>query len=89
MLLAASVLLVAVVLAAVAAPRVADSGDDGDERLRVVRGQLTLEESGYPSPHLHHRADPDVLDDVRSCRLTGPGIDLEGRAPGGVSAAAR
>jgi hypothetical protein len=39
-------------------------------------------EAGYPLPHLHQPALAAVLADVRSCRLTGPGIDFAGHVRG-------
>lgn len=41
-----------------------------------------LEEAGYPLPHIHHPVAREVLERIRRCRLTGPGIDFEGRVPG-------
>jgi hypothetical protein len=41
-----------------------------------------MEEFGYPFPHLHVPVGPQLLDTIRRCRLTGPGIDFEGRVPG-------
>jgi hypothetical protein len=40
------------------------------------------EEFGYPLPHIHVPAGQQLLDGIRRCRLTGPGIDFEGRVPG-------
>lgn len=37
-----------------------------------------LEEPGF-APHIHQPASRRLLDSIRSCRLTGPGIDFEGR----------
>ncbi len=46
-----------------------------------------LEEPGFP-PHIHQPAPPEVLNSVRSCRLTGTGIDftdaVSGRPPRSV-----
>jgi hypothetical protein len=39
-----------------------------------------VEEAGYP-PHVHHPAAQPLLDRIRSCRLVGPNMDFEGRAP--------
>ncbi len=48
-----------------------------------------LEETGYPYPHIHQLANQRVLDGVRGCRLTGPGIDFAGRVPGPLPPAAQ
>lgn len=40
-----------------------------------------LEEPGY-RPHIHQAASRAVLDRVRRCRLTGPGILFEGQTTG-------
>lgn len=45
-----------------------------------------LEEVGFP-PHIHQPIRPQVLDGVRGCRLTGPGIDFSGRVSGRVPSA--
>lgn len=45
-----------------------------------------LEEPGFP-PHIHQPGIPRLLSSVRVCRLTGPGIDFEGRVPGPAPAA--
>lgn len=45
-----------------------------------------LEETGY-APHIHQPAIPRLLDSIRACRLTGPGIDFEGRVAGRAPAA--
>lgn len=56
--------------------------DEGGRRLFRVRHPWPLvEEYGYP-PHIHQPAAADVLDRLRSCRLTATGIDFAGRAPG-------
>lgn len=39
-----------------------------------------LEEAGFP-PHIHQPANRRLLDSIRTCRLTGPGIVFEGRLP--------
>jgi hypothetical protein len=39
-------------------------------------------EAGYPLPHLHQPALAAVLAKLRSCRLTGPGIDFAGKVRG-------
>ncbi len=61
--------------------RCVDKG--GAETLRQLVAWPLLEETGFP-PHIHQAIRPDVLDAVRGCRLTGPGIDFEGRVPGRV-----
>ncbi len=61
--------------------RCVDKG--GTEKLRQMVAWPLLEETGLP-PHTHQAIRPDVLDAVRGCRLTGPGIDFEGRVPGRV-----
>lgn len=53
----------------------------GALKIRQQTAWPLLEEVGYP-PHIHQLARPDVLDVVRACRLTGPGIDFGGRVPG-------
>lgn len=40
-----------------------------------------VEETGYP-PHIHQPAVPEVLDGLRSCRITGPGVAFAGRVAG-------
>ncbi len=55
----------------------------GAERIRRHTGWPLLEEPGL-APHIHQPIRPDVLDVIRSCRLTGPGIDFSGRVPGRV-----
>jgi hypothetical protein len=40
------------------------------------------EEFGFPLPHIHVPAGRQLLDGLRRCRLTGPGIDLEGHVAG-------
>lgn len=39
------------------------------------------EEAGYP-PHIHRQTPRRMLDEIRRCRLTAPGIDFEGRVSG-------
>ena len=46
-----------------------------------------LEEPGYPLPHIHHPVARAVLKNVRRCRLTGPGIDFDGRVQAAPPAA--
>ncbi len=45
-----------------------------------------LEEAGFP-PHIHQPANRRLLDSIRTCRLTGPGIDFDGRVTGAAPAA--
>lgn len=67
--------------------RCVDEG--GAPTIRARTKWPLLEESGYPFPHVHHLADRRLLSRVRGCRLTGPGIDFEGRVPGRLPAAAQ
>ena len=60
--------------------------EEGAENLRQTVSWPLLEEPGFP-PHIHQAIRPDVLDGVRGCRLTGPGIDFGGRVPGRVPSA--
>jgi len=53
----------------------------GALKIREQTAWPLLEEAGYP-PHIHQLARPDVLDVVRGCRLTGPGIAFAGRVAG-------
>lgn len=59
----------------------------GAVKIRQQTEWPLLEEEGYPLPHIHQPLQPDVLNAVRSCRLTGTGIDFAGRTPGRVPAA--
>ena len=63
-----------------------------DERgavaIRVPTAWPLLEEIGYPLPHIHHLADQRLLNSIRRCRLTGPGVDYEGRVRGRLPVAA-
>lgn len=56
-----------------------------DEQGRVTIRQRwpwpLLVEYGYP-PHIHQPAVAKVLDRLRSCRLTGEGVDFVGRVSG-------
>ena len=56
--------------------------EGGAVTIRTRTDWPLLEEVGYPLPHIHHPVAPAVLKDVRRCRLTGPGIDFEGRVQG-------
>ncbi|MGH3992833.1 MAG: hypothetical protein ACRDSN_10275, partial [Pseudonocardiaceae bacterium] len=44
-----------------------------------------VEETGY-APHIHQPAVPEVLDGLRSCRITGPGVAFAGRVAGRLPA---
>ena len=54
----------------------------GAKAFSVPQPWPMMEELGYPLPHLHVPVGQRLLDTIRHCRLTGPGIDLEGRVPG-------
>jgi hypothetical protein len=54
----------------------------GARAFRVPQPWPMMEEFGYPLPHLHVPVGPQLLETIRRCRLTGPGIDLEGQVPG-------
>ncbi len=45
-----------------------------------------LEEAGLP-PHIHQPAGQRLLDSIRACRITGPGIEFEGRVAARAPAA--
>ena len=45
-----------------------------------------IEEVGYP-PHIHQPAGRKLLNSIRRCKLTGPGIDFSAVVPGPVPAA--
>lgn len=55
--------------------RCLDSG--GEVVLRRQVDWPLLEEPAF-APHTHEAAGPQVLDSIRRCRLTGPGIDFDG-----------
>ena len=55
----------------------------GAEAIRQQTEWPLLEEVGFP-PHIHQPVRPQVLNRVRSCRLTGRGIDFAGRVEGRV-----
>jgi hypothetical protein len=57
-------------------------GANGARAFSVPQAWPMMEEFGYPFPHLHVPVGPQLLDTIRRCRLTGPGIDFEGRVPG-------
>ena len=52
----------------------------GSEAIRQRHPWPLEVEYGYP-PHVHQPAKARVLAELRSCRLTGPGIDFAGDAP--------
>jgi hypothetical protein len=54
----------------------------GAKAFTVPQPWPMMEEFGYPLPHLHVPVGPQLLETIRRCRLTGPGIDLEGHVPG-------
>lgn len=54
----------------------------GAKAFSVPQPWPMMEEFGYPLPHLHVPVGPQLLETIRRCRLTGPGIELEGRVPG-------
>ena len=54
----------------------------GREAIRTKTMWPLLEEYGYPLPHIHQLARQRVIDTIRSCRLTGTGIDFTGRVSG-------
>lgn len=56
--------------------------EGGAVAIRTRTDWPLLEEAGYPLPHIHHPAAREVLERVRRCRLTGPGVDFEGRVAG-------
>lgn len=55
---------------------------NGAVTIRQPTAWPLAEEAGYPYPHIHHSADQRVLDGIRSCRLTGPGVDFRGEVSG-------
>ena len=54
----------------------------GREAIRTKTMWPLLEEYGYPLPHIHQLARQRVIDGIRTCRLTGTGIDFTGRVSG-------
>ena len=54
----------------------------GAQAFAVPTAWPLQEEFGFPLPHIHVPAGQQLLDGLRHCRLTGPGIDLEGRSAG-------
>ena len=54
---------------------------DGEVAIRRAADWPLLEEPGY-DPHIHHPANRQLLDSIRACRLTGPGIDFQGQVTG-------
>ena len=61
--------------------------ENGKEAIRQRTAWPLQEEAGYPHPHIHQLADQRVLNRIRACRLTGPGIDFKGDVPGRLPAA--
>ena len=61
---------------------------NGMEAIRTRTAWPLQEEAGYPYPHIHQPAGQSVLNRVRACRLTGPGVDFRGEVPGRPPAAA-
>ena len=61
---------------------------NGMEAIRARTAWPLQEEAGYPYPHIHQLADKRTLNRIRTCRLTGPGIDFKGQVPGRLPAAA-
>lgn len=59
--------------------------DSGSVVIRRVADWPLLEEPGY-LPHIHQPANRRLLQSVRACRLTGPGIDFEGQLAAGAPA---
>jgi hypothetical protein len=57
-------------------------GASGAKAFAIPTAWPLQEEFGYPLPHIHVPAGQQLLDGIRRCRLTGPGIDFEGRVPG-------
>lgn len=55
--------------------------DSGTVAIRRVADWPLVEEPGY-LPHIHQPAGRRLLDSIRACRLTGPGIDFEGQITG-------
>lgn len=60
---------------------------NGKEAISERTAWPLQEEAGYPYPHIHQLADQRVLNRIRACRLTGPGIDFKGEVPGRPPAA--
>lgn len=52
--------------------------DSGTVAIRRVARWPLVEEPGY-LPHIHQPASRRLLESIRACRLTGPGIDFEGQ----------
>ena len=57
-------------------------GASGAKAFVVPQPWPLMEEFGYPFPHIHVPVGQRLLDTIRRCRLTGPGIDFEGSVPG-------
>ena len=60
---------------------------NGREAIRERTAWPLQEEAGYPYPHIHQLADQRVINRIRACRLSGPGIDFKGEVPGRPPAA--
>lgn len=58
--------------------------DNGAMVIRLPTAWPLLEEPGYPFPHIHHSAGQRLLNSLRRCRMTGGGINFEGRVPGSL-----
>jgi hypothetical protein len=54
----------------------------GGRAFSVPQTWPLMEEFGYPLPHAHVPVGRPLLETIRRCRLTGPGIDLEGHVAG-------
>ena len=54
--------------------------DAGSEAIRQRHPWPREVEYGFP-PHVHQPVRPAVLAELRSCRLTGLGMDVAGHAP--------
>ena len=55
---------------------------NGRETIRQRHDWPPLEEYGHPSTHVHQPAAENVLDNLHACRMTGRGINFEGRVRG-------
>ncbi len=54
----------------------------GAQAFAVPTAWPLQEEFGFPLPHIHVPAGQQLLDGIRRCNLSGPGVDLEGRVAG-------
>jgi hypothetical protein len=57
-------------------------GATGPPAFSIPQPWPLMEELGFPLPHMHVPVGQRLLDTIRRCRLTGPGIDLQGSVPG-------